>query len=122
MVKRSLPRSGAYDLTRLKKIYCVVFVNVMLSFSYLPVYLWKEKMKREKKDAFKEMLKLISKRQNQDQGDGCNFGEVCIFCGFAIYRTYNYCKCRDSKMIHVPTVFFAERSLTASRPSTDTFW
>ena len=78
-------------LTRLKKIYCVVFVYVMLSFSYLPVYLWKEKMKREKKDAFKEMLKLISKRQNQDQGDGCNFGEVCLFCEFVIHRTYNYC-------------------------------
>ena len=71
MVKRSLPRSGAYDLTRLKKIYCVVFVYVMLSFSYLPVYLWKEKMKREKKDALKEMLKLIYKRQNQDQDDSC---------------------------------------------------
>ena len=40
MVKQTLPRSIAYNLTRFKKIYCFVFVYVMLSFSYLPVYLW----------------------------------------------------------------------------------
>ena len=51
MVKRTLPRSIAYNLTRFKKIYCFVFVYVMLSFSYLPVYQGKDKMKREKRDA-----------------------------------------------------------------------
>ena len=49
MVKRTLPTSIAYNLTRFKKIYCFVFVYVMLSFSYLPVYQGKDKMKREKK-------------------------------------------------------------------------
>merc|ERR1712192_104261 len=56
----------------------------------MPVFLWKEKMRRENKDAFKELMKLIAKRQNEDQGevDNANFGERvkpdsisdCLFC------------------------------------------
>ena len=37
-------------------------------------------MRRENKDAFKELLKLIAWRQNEDQeeDDCANFGEVCV--------------------------------------------
>ena len=36
-----------------------------LIFSYLPVFLWKDKMKKEWKDVFVEMLKMMAKRQNE---------------------------------------------------------
>ena len=44
----------------------------------MPVFLWKEKMKRANKDAFKELLKLIAWRQNEDREevDNASFGEV----------------------------------------------
>ena len=29
---------------------------------------------------------MVFKRKNQDQGDGCNVGEVRLFCEFVIHR------------------------------------
>ena len=74
MVKRSLPRSGAYDLERLIigidtcLIIVDVFKNGFLS-RYLPVFLWKERMKRHGLDPLNELLKLVAGRQNNDVDD-----------------------------------------------------
>ena len=37
---------------------------------YLPVYLWKDKMKREGKDVFGELLRVLAKGQEEDQDQG----------------------------------------------------
>ena len=34
---------------------------------YLPVFLWKEMMRREEKDVFCELLRVLVKRQNHDE-------------------------------------------------------
>ena len=44
-------------------LVCKYFNKLM--FSYLPVFLWKDKMKKEGKDVFVEMLKMMAKRQNE---------------------------------------------------------
>lgn len=46
----------------------------------MPVFLWKEKMRRGKKDAFKELLKMVASRQNEDHDevDSASFGEVYL--------------------------------------------
>ena len=83
MVKRSLPRSGAYDLTRFVCIIILYFAINIIHFSYMPVFLWKEQMKREGKDAFKELLRILSKRQNEDEedtNDTAAQGQVCVNC------------------------------------------
>ena len=68
MVKRSLPRSGAYDLERLilslEKNVKITYVN-----RYMPVYLWKDRMKRMGLDPYNELLKLVAGRQNNDPDD-----------------------------------------------------
>ena len=48
-------------------------------YVYLPVYLWKDKMKREEKDIFGELLRVLAKRQEEDQDMGVE-DEVGIFC------------------------------------------
>ena len=35
----------------------------------MPVYLWKERMKRMGLDPYKELLKLVAERQNDDKDD-----------------------------------------------------
>ena len=54
---------------------CVLFPPLR----YLPVYLWKDKMKREEKDIFGELLRVLAKRQEEDQDMGVE-DEVGIFC------------------------------------------
>ena len=76
LVKRTLPRSGQYDLLRYNpfKLLCIIS-----PLRYLPVYLWKDKMKREEKDIFGELLRVLAKRQEEDQDMGVE-DEVGIFC------------------------------------------
>ena len=76
VVKRTLPRSGSFDLA-----------------SYLPVFMWMRKTKKEEKDPFVELLKLIAWRQENDQEEEeeqPNIPEAdlpptgapsCLFCG-----------------------------------------
>ena len=70
MVKRSLPRSGAYDLERCffsldKWILIICSDKHKCSDSrYMPVFLWKEQMKRMGMDPYKELMKLVAERQN----------------------------------------------------------
>ena len=75
-MKRTLPRSGQYDLLRYNpfKLLCIIS-----PLRYLPVYLWKDKMKREEKDIFGELLRVLAKRQEEDQDMGVE-DEVRIFC------------------------------------------
>jgi len=63
VVKRQLPRSGAYDLER-----------------YLPVYLWKDKMKRMGLDPFKELLRLVANRQQRCRGGWSGDQRPSPFC------------------------------------------
>ena len=66
MVKRSLPRSGSYDLERF--IFSFVHGSTCV-YRYMPVFLWKERMKRMGIDPYKELLKLVAERQNDDTDD-----------------------------------------------------
>ena len=63
VVKRSLPRSGNYDLIR----WQLISLNAFSPSSYLPVFLWKERMKREGKDSFRGLMMLVANRQNSDE-------------------------------------------------------
>ena len=55
------------------------------------MFLWKEKTRRQGKDSFKELLKLVAKRQNNDEEEASSTstsGDVpvskvmdCLFCG-----------------------------------------
>ena len=58
-----MPRSGNYDLMRFILIF---FPYTTCSFRYLPVYLWKEKCKREGKDTFRELLRVLSNSHKLD--------------------------------------------------------
>ena len=72
MVKRSLPRSGAYDLERLiSNLYGHILIPCLYChvYRYMPVYLWKDRMKRMGLDPFNELLKLVAARQNNDPDD-----------------------------------------------------
>ena len=61
-------------------IYFSPILFIVVIFSYMPVFLWKEKMRRGKKDAFKELLKMVASRQNEDHDevDSASFGEVYL--------------------------------------------
>ena len=51
----------------------VDFLKICI-FRYMPVFLWKEKMKRLGLDPFNELLKLVAGRQNDDIDED----EVCL--------------------------------------------
>ena len=43
-----------------------MLIKILFAFRYLPVFLWKEQMKRLGLDPFNELLKLVAGRQNND--------------------------------------------------------
>ena len=47
--------------------FCFIFRSV---YSYMPVFLWKERMNRMGLDSYNELMKLVAERQNGDVDDG----------------------------------------------------
>ena len=79
-VKRTLPRGGRYNLSRLnykyKCTWCSLHHSLYNSFSYLPVYMWRQLNKVNQKDDFSELLRLMSAKQMQTDADFDN-NRVC---------------------------------------------
>ena len=64
-VKRSLPRTGNYDLARYQVDVILFFFQ--LCHSYLPVYLWKQMIKKAGGDIFVDLLKLLAKETMMEE-------------------------------------------------------
>ena len=55
---------------------CINYLESFNLFSYLPVYMWRQQNKVEKKDDFVELLRLMSLKQLQEDADFDN-NRVC---------------------------------------------
>ena len=92
--------SGCHYLWVFRVSYFVIHIFTFCPPRYLPVYMWKEKIKREKKDLYVELLAVVSKfnqeglqeeqegNQNQEEGEGSAADTWhCLFCGTEFQQT-----------------------------------